>query len=114
MPVATENKESILSLAGQDSIQSKVSPLDMELDVEDKPQSPDVLDLSLLKSPAVPIVEDKKEEVAWRSSPIPTSTPSSSLIGTIRYWPPRFFTKRATAWTIPSLPMRRWTLSSSS
>lgn len=72
MPVATENKETILSL-GQESIQSKVTALDMDLDLEEreKPQN-DVLDLSLLKSPSsAPIIEDKKEEVALEVQPNP-------------------------------------------
>jgi len=75
MPVATENKETILSL-GQESIQSKVSStLDMDLDAEEPPKKEveDFLDLGLLKSPSAPI-EDKKEDLAVEVQPNPNET----------------------------------------
>jgi hypothetical protein len=72
MPVATENKESLLSL-NQETIQNKVAALDMELDIEEPKQSQDVLDLSHLKSSSTPI-EDKKEEVAQEVQPNPNQT----------------------------------------
>jgi hypothetical protein len=66
MPVATESKESIIGL-GQETIQSKVSTMDMELDLEvqEKPQphqqDSNVLDLAM-KSAALTTLEDKKED----------------------------------------------------
>jgi len=60
MPVATESKESIIAL-GQDTIQAKISSMDMELDLEVQEKQQDVLEVSM-KASLVASLEDKKEE----------------------------------------------------
>jgi hypothetical protein len=76
MPVATESKESILGL-GQETIQAKVSSMDMELDSEVQQKQQE--DLSLISSKTASL-EDKKAEEDPRMSAPPNPNQSTVIV----------------------------------
>jgi len=80
MPVATESKETILGL-GHDSIQAKVSAMDMELDLEvqEKQQDDSNTDLSVMSKSSVSLEEKKADEDPTQNAP-PNPNQSTVII----------------------------------
>jgi hypothetical protein len=79
MPVATESKESVLGL-GHETIQAKVSAMDMELDSElQQKQQEDTngLDLSMMSSKTAPLEDKKVEEDSRLNAP---ANPNQSTV----------------------------------
>jgi len=78
MPVATESKESILGLS-HDSIQAKVSAMELDLEVQEKQQDDSNADLSLMPSKSSMSMEEKKAEEDPTLSP-PNPNQSTAIV----------------------------------